>query len=127
MPQASIYALCEPDGVTVRYVGRTSRDVGARYTEHMDKARLALRRDDRHIHKTHQWIVGLLRQDKTPVVVHLADCSASQAAEVEAEWIVAFQRNGCDLVNTAHLSRTVSQQCPHCGQTPLLSIGRKNA
>jgi hypothetical protein len=25
------------------------------------------------------------------------------------------------------LSRTVSQQCPHCGLSPLLSIGRKNA
>lgn len=126
MPAHSIYALCEPDGVTVRYVGRTSTSAGERYTEHMDKARLIQRRHYENKPRVYGWIVGLLRQDKTPVVTTLASCDASVVAQVESEWIVAMKRSGYDLLNTAPLSRSVTARCPNHDR-PVLSIGRKSA
>ena len=126
MPTHSIYALCEPDGVTVRYVGRTRNSSGERYTQHMDKARLILRRGYGKAPDVYRWIVGLLRQDKTPIVTTIATCDASIVAQVESEWIVAMKRSGYDLLNIAPLSRSVTARCPSC-DAPLLSAKEGSA
>ena len=96
MPTTSIYALCEPGTLEVRYVGRTKHAVIKRVKEHCEKARYF---PERPIEK---WIAQLGRQ---PDYIELATCPPDLSREVEKAWILLFIDNGCNMLNTRDCDR----------------------
>lgn len=92
MPNHSIYALCEPGTLNVRYVGATRQSIKARLKEHLSTAKMSSRL------YLHDWINGL---DTLPNTVLLTTCSGDidTVREVERAWIVLFIDNGYDMFN----------------------------
>lgn len=86
----SIYALCDPGTLNVRYVGRTQHSISARLREHTTKAK-ATNSDG-----LCKWIASL---GKSPDIVLLATCSDDFVREVEKNWILLFIDNGYDVFN----------------------------
>jgi NUMOD3 motif len=88
-----IYALMEPDLVTVRYVGKTV-DLHSRYLTH-----LCPNKNKRSTHKA-KWVASLLRLDQRPVMVEL-ECVQPGGDWVEAErrWIAYYRELGFNLTN----------------------------
>ena len=96
MPLHSIYALCEPGTLTVRYVGRTKHAVMKRVKEHCEKARSFPERP------VEEWIAQLGKQ---PDYIELATCPPDLSREVEKAWILLFIDNGCNMLNTRDCDR----------------------
>jgi len=87
-----IYALCEPCGEAVRYVGQSTKPAH-RYEGHLkEKART---------HKVH-WIQSVLAQGKKPVLKILdtiSDCTEKQWQKAERFWINKMAGLGHRLTN----------------------------
>lgn len=63
MKQVNIYALVDPTTKTVRYVGKTQKELSIRLLEHLEPARLK-----HHTYKNH-WINSLLTSGLKPEIV----------------------------------------------------------
>lgn len=75
-----IYGLTEPDGLTIRYVGKTGQGLERRMREHLDEA---LRLDT---HKC-RWIRSLQKRNLNPGIIALEACEKSDVDEREKAWI----------------------------------------
>jgi len=91
--KAVIYALCEPDGETVRYIGKTLEG-----REHI--------RFKRHLHDhaketSHKknWIVSLKNAGQRPVMKILATVPREEWNYWEVFYITEYRLAGCDLTN----------------------------
>ena len=92
MTQHSVYALCEPGTLDVRYVGVTNQPIHIRLAAHVSKAKML------HSH-IGQWISSLSANGKRPDCILLTQCPSEMAREVEQAWIVLFIENGYDMLN----------------------------
>jgi GIY-YIG catalytic domain/NUMOD3 motif len=85
-----IYALCEPDNLVVRYVGKTVC-LEQRYGEHL-----------RETHKTYKcnWVQSLLNTGRMPVIIELECVPAGEGwADRERRWITYYRELGFPLTN----------------------------
>lgn len=89
-----IYALCEPETLEVRYVGKAS-DPQVRYRRHLQPSELKP-----ETHRTH-WIRELLANEQRPALVILEEVKAERWQERERYWIEFYLAQGARLVNTA--------------------------
>lgn len=90
---AIIYALCEPDGTTIRYVGKTSPGREAkRFKRHLF---------DKVIHPTRKtnWIAKLKREGERPVMITLAVVPKAEWEYWEIRFIREL-RKSFDLTNS---------------------------
>ena len=97
--KVSVYALCEPDGQTVRYVGQTLYPLRHRLNNHVadaisGKSNPVLSR----------WINGLQSNGQKPTIILLEECKPTNAIKVETTWIALCQEEGCDLLNARQLA-----------------------
>lgn len=91
--KTKIYTLCGPDG-RVRYVGKTSRPLALRLTQHVYIARKIA-----HVHHRDNWIRSLIAKGIRPVISLLIEVVGDGCAE-ERSWIETFKKEGFDLVNS---------------------------
>lgn len=88
-----IYALMEPDFVTIRYVGKTV-DLSKRYKRHLQPCARGSA-----THK-HNWIASLLRRGDKPIMVELENVPlGGDWASRERYWIAYYRSLGFDLTN----------------------------
>lgn len=88
-----IYALCEPDTLEVRYVGKAQNGVLGRWITHVSCARRGM------TSPVSQWIAGWLAVGKEPTPIMLTECSRKIADDVERAWVQLFVDNGYQLLN----------------------------
>ena len=91
MRPGTIYALCDPNGGDIRYVGMTVVGVRARVDRHLYDAR-----SGRHTHLS-CWLRSL---DQKPLVIEL-DAAPNEAAlaHLERRWIAELRKGGARLCN----------------------------
>jgi len=94
MPLTSIYALCETDGKTPRYVGQTSFPLGHRLSNHVSGAKHSGSKNG-----VSTWINKLLADNQRPIIVLLEECAPEEGNKAEAAWIVLCKQQGCNLLN----------------------------
>lgn len=88
-----IYALCEPDGGNIRYIGYTS-NAKARYQNHLSPSILK-----RKSHRT-DWIKSVLAKGKKPEMIIVCEYElAEELPMAEKVWVANYRILGCDLVN----------------------------
>jgi hypothetical protein len=88
--QTIIYALCDPDTIEVRYVGKTT-NLKRRIYEHLH------RKDCAHT-PVRRWVAKLQRGGKQPVVCVIEVCGDDWAAR-ERHWIAAYRADGGRMLN----------------------------
>lgn len=87
-----IYALTEPDGYTVRYIGKTINPK-VRFASH-------LRDYNKDGHKSH-WIKSLLDKHLQPKMFIVDKTSLKEWKEIETKWIAFYKNSGANLTNIA--------------------------
>ena len=97
MQKHSIYALCEPGTLDVRYVGRTAWSLEWRLISHVTQAKKGTERNQKR--PAYAWIDSVRQSGKRPDIILLARCEETIAADAERAWITLFIDNGYDLVN----------------------------
>lgn len=97
--RAYIYSLRDPeDGPElqhVRYIGKTTGSLQARFNRHITAANDARDRSHRA-----NWIRKLLREGRWPLMVVLEETTPGRASEREMWWIRHCRKNGCRLTNS---------------------------
>lgn len=89
-----IYVLTEPDGTTIRYVGKSNEfRIAKRLMEHCRYSQLHL-----HTHKNN-WIKSLLSQGQRPVLRIIEECQEETYRVREKHWVQYYKAQGCDLTN----------------------------
>lgn len=94
----TIYALCDPDTLAVRYVGKAN-DLAVRMRNHRFEVR-----NKRFRTRKVNWLRSLKGRD--PVVVVLDTVAYEGWEEVERRWIAEMRSRGCDLTNYADGGQT---------------------
>lgn len=89
MATVFIYALCEPDGETVRYVGKAKNPA----------ARLKSHRNERSSRRKARWLRSLEAAGLAPALVVLEEVDESAWQEAERRWIAYHRGLGADLTN----------------------------
>jgi hypothetical protein len=96
-----VYALIDPRGEQVRYIGKVRRKAKNghlhRWAGHIKEARL----DPDKTHKS-RWIASLLREGLSPElrVLDALSCSAQELSTLEISRIAEYRALGFDLTNT---------------------------
>lgn len=88
----AIYALCDPDTLEPRYIGKTVNPV-TRLTQHVSPSSLSGR-----THKSH-WISKLQRRGKRPLMVILEWVSEASWSMMEKRYISELRLIGARLTN----------------------------
>jgi hypothetical protein len=101
-----IYALTEPDGVTVRYIGIT-KHFRHRLTRHICDARTKGEKNHRIC-----WIRSLMYKEQKPCILLIEE---TEDILRERFWIEHYRSLGCDLVNASngcesHIGYTISEK-----------------
>lgn len=100
-----IYALCEPDCGTVRYVGKTVRSPKVRRREHI---REAVQRERQS--QVHRWVRGLVGRGTGPALWVLEEgVSEPDLFMREVHWIAAFKSWGTEMLNYTNGGNGASQ------------------
>lgn len=99
MPLTNIYALCEPDSQTPRYIGQTAFPLGHRLSNHVASAKRGASSNG-----LSTWINGLVYNGQRPAIILLEECAPGDASKAETAWIALCKQQGCDLLNLAQLS-----------------------
>ena len=86
-----IYALLDPDTKEAHYIGATE-DPERRLREHMFPTLAKSKERAR-------WIMGLISQEKEPLMVVLEESSEESWQECEEEWIQKYREMGAPLKN----------------------------
>lgn len=86
-----IYALCDPDTLEVRYVGK-AKDLAFRIRSHRWESR-----NQRYNTRKANWLRSL--KGREPVVMVLAEVADDGWEEAERFWIAEMRDRGCDLTN----------------------------
>lgn len=88
-----IYALCEPNGGEIRYIGKTIVELSKRLSRHLVAARCG--------EKTRKanWVRSLLSKGFFPGIILVGIVEGDGCLEEKA-WIKYFRDEGLDLVNT---------------------------
>lgn len=89
-----IYALCDPNTLRVRYVGK-SNNPKERLSGHLSERSL------RAGNEKNAWLKSLLLQGLRPVLIILQEITHGCWAEAERAWICLFRMQGCSLTNTS--------------------------
>lgn len=90
-----IYVLTEPNGKTIRYVGKSNEfRIGKRLHEHCRYSQLHL-----HTHKNN-WIKSLLANNQRPVLNIIEECQENNFVEREKYWVSYYKKIGCNLTNS---------------------------
>ena len=86
-----VYALCEPDGVTIRYVGRSQAPEKRRVSHLTNSSR-----------RVQHWVRGLAREGQQPTLRILETVPPGRdAALAERAAIQNLRAAGCRLLNTS--------------------------
>lgn len=89
-----IYVLTEPDGETVRYVGKSNEyRLKGRLKEH---CRPSMRKF--HTHKN-MWIRSLLAKGQRPILKVIEECTEETYRDREHYWVDHYKNLGVDLTN----------------------------
>ena len=91
-----IYALCDPNSNSPRYVGKTSCSLKQRFSGHLTNAK-----GDKKNENLANWINELLSNGQLPSIVLLEECAPKDTSKVEAAWIVSYRQQGYQLLNIA--------------------------
>lgn len=90
---AVVYTLSDPRTGEIRYVGKTTRTLGERRTEHIQDTK----RSNRY---SSNWIKSLIKQGVEPLIELVEEFDTLAAAnEAERFWIVQFRALGFSLTN----------------------------
>lgn len=87
-----VYALCEPDSITVRYVGQTTWTPKYRLSKHISNA--IRNRNKSHLYA---WIRKLYRENTKPNLIVLE--YNAKWNDSEAFWIKSLKDSGIELIN----------------------------
>lgn len=93
-----IYALCDPIGGEIRYVGKTILRLRDRLTEHL-RERFKERRCETH---KSRWVASVLSRGDEPtieVIERIENSDDTDWQEVERFWISYLRFLGCRLYN----------------------------
>ena len=102
MDKLYIYALTEPDGETIRYIG-CSKHPQKRLREHINQY-------NDNGRKT-RWIRSLLENGKRPCLLIIDSCRSEIARDMEWKYYGYYKAIGCDLLNsTEHMSKTFREK-----------------
>lgn len=93
-----IYALCDPDSLAVRYVGKTT-DMKARMRSHKYEAA-----SGKFKTRKANWLRSL--NGREPVILILATAKQGEWCKLERHWIKKMKDSGCDLTNHADGGQT---------------------
>lgn len=89
-----VYALCEPNTLIIRYVGRTW-NVHERLMGHIAEARLGI---DPNKQKS-AWVNSLLAKDQIPTIQILEETTKAESPSREKYWIRFIHKEGGKLLN----------------------------
>ena len=87
-----IYAICDPDDMSVRYIGK-SVNSRVRFKSHLA--------DRRWNTPLYVWLMSLAASNKMPVLRVLGECPCENWPSFERFVIAAARQLGCDLLNVA--------------------------
>lgn len=91
----NVYILKDPNDLTVRYVGLTSKSPLHRMRMHIKDAKTK-HRQQHHLNAKEEWLLRLVAINQNPIVVCLAN-QVSKAVGIEVEKnIIAIYRRQCD-------------------------------
>lgn len=96
--EVTIYALCDPDSLAVRYVGKAN-NMRSRINSHRWEAKSS----KIHTRKAN-WLRSL--KGREPVIMILAVVKHDEWAEAERYWIAEMRNRGSDLTNYADGGQT---------------------
>lgn len=97
-----IYALCEPDGKTIRYIGRT-RDLWRRFLAHYRSQANP---------EMHKWISTLKQRGYIPSLIILREvCGEEESRQAESDEIRAHKSSGLTILNERHYG--MHGTCPY--------------
>jgi len=88
-----IYALIDPRGYEIRYVGKTKQTLDRRVSSHIYFARRGGKA------RRFIWLRKLDRLGLAPIAVEVQKIDKSNWQACEVYWISYFKKLGCDLVN----------------------------
>ena len=82
--EIKIYGLVDPRDNTVRYVGKTKRDLNIRLSRHIN---------DKPIHNNYKynWICNLKKNGLKPIIIELEICDETNWVDREQYWIQQFK------------------------------------
>ena len=83
--RVKIYVLKHPDTLEIRYVGKTVRSLSKRLGNHIANAK-----GNKHNKHLSNWILSILREDKSPIIELIEECDYSVWQEREKYWISKF-------------------------------------
>ncbi len=89
-----IYSLSHPVTKEIRYIGKTSRTLKKRLSEHVSPSKLNSEKG----HKS-SWVKSLLRIGLKPEIVLIKETTSDNFVEDEIETIRVYRENGFRLVN----------------------------
>lgn len=92
MPTINIYALVDPDSLTVNYVGATTLELKIRKSAHISNAKR------KSCAPVYMWLFDLLKNGKKPKIVLL---ERTRCSYKEFYWIQYFLRIGHPIKNRA--------------------------
>lgn len=84
-----IYALCEPDTKTIRYVGK-AKSVSKRMTAH---------RNEKRGTRKCRWLASLAQRGVVPTLIVLENVQSQSWQKAERKWIARCRLAGYDLTN----------------------------
>ena len=83
--EVHIYTLKHPDTLEVKYVGKTVRSLSRRLGNHIVNAK-----GNKHNKHLSNWILGILKEGKRPIIESLETCQSNIWQEREQYWISKF-------------------------------------
>jgi len=89
--EIKIYSLSDPDTKKIRYVGKTIRSLGVRYSQHLSQAKYTIKKDYAHC-----WIKSLLNKNKKPIINLIELCKDINREEY---WINYYRKQDKILTN----------------------------
>ena len=93
--EVSIYVLTEPDGITVRYVGK-AQVPQSRYLSHIAETKAEWASGKRM-----RWFAALLAQGKRPRMFVIEVTTKAGAAAAEGRWIYHYNTEGRKTLNSS--------------------------
>jgi hypothetical protein len=116
-----IYGLFEPDGYTLRYIGKAN-DSQKRLKGHVAESRTC----DRPVNR---WIRGLLDDAKLPVLKVIASVPEDQWKDAERFLIAEARRTDADLLNVApggDMPSATPEQCVNAARAANAVIAKQD-
>jgi hypothetical protein len=96
----SIYALCDPESMEIRYVGKTWCPLAGRLRRHFAQVKASISGKSSYHAPVHDWLNSLMQKGSVPVVRCFAKTfNPKRACELEKEFTQFFYSIGHRILN----------------------------